>query len=49
VIVEVNPERIVVLRGIVRDAEQRDEAIRLARVAGVAEVRPRINVQRSWN
>jgi hypothetical protein len=47
--VEVSPERVVTLRGIVRDAEQRDEAVRLARVNGVAEVRQRINVQRSWN
>ena len=47
--VEINSERIVILRGILRNTEQRDEAVRLARVAGVAEVRPRINVQQSWN
>ncbi len=46
--VEVSSEGIVTLRGVVRDPEQRDEAVRLARVAGVSEVRPQINVQRSW-
>ena len=46
--VEVDAERIVTLRGIVRDIAERDEAIRLAHVKGVTEVRPRINVQKSW-
>ena len=46
--VEVNAERVVTLRGIVRDTEQRDEAVRLARVTGVVEVRPRINIAGSW-
>jgi len=46
--VEVSPERVVTLRGVVRDTEQRDEAVRLARVTGVVEVRPRINVVGSW-
>jgi serine/threonine-protein kinase len=47
--VEVGPNGVVTLRGIVRDAAQRDEAARLARIAGVSEVRLRINVQSSWN
>ena len=47
--VEVSPTGVVTLRGIVRDAAQRDEAARLARLAGVSEVRLRVNVQSSWN
>jgi osmotically-inducible protein OsmY len=47
--VEINTEGVVILRGIVRDAKQRDEAVRLARIAGVADVRPHINVKDSWN
>jgi osmotically-inducible protein OsmY len=39
----------VTLSGIVRDATQRDEAAGLVRIAGVSEVRLRINVQKSWN
>jgi len=49
VAVEVSSEGIVTLRGIVRDAAQRDEAARLARVGGVTDVRLRVNVQSSWN
>jgi hypothetical protein len=37
------------LRGIVKDPAQRDEAASLARVAGAAAVRLRINEQSSWN
>jgi serine/threonine protein kinase len=47
--VEVSSEGVVTLRGIVRDATQRDEAARLARVSGVTDVRLRVNVQSSWN
>jgi osmotically-inducible protein OsmY len=47
--VEVSGDGVVILRGIVAETAQRDEAIRLARVAGVTEVRSRINVQKSWN
>jgi serine/threonine protein kinase len=46
---EVSSEGVVTLRGIVRDATQRDEAARLARVSGVTDVRLRVNVQSSWN
>jgi predicted Ser/Thr protein kinase len=47
--VEVSSEGVVTLRGIVRDATQRDEAGRLARVSGITDVRLRVNVQSSWN
>jgi serine/threonine-protein kinase len=47
--VEVGPNGVVTLRGIVRDAAQRDEAATLARLDGVSEVRLRVNVQSSWN
>jgi serine/threonine-protein kinase len=47
--VEVSPTGVVTLHGIVRDAAQREEAARLARLAGVSEVRLRVNVQSSWN
>jgi serine/threonine protein kinase len=46
--VEVDAQRIITLRGIVRDVAEREEAVRLARVKGVTEVRPRINVRDSW-
>jgi serine/threonine protein kinase len=49
VTVEVSPNGVVTLRGIVRDVAQRDEAARLARLAGVSDVRLRVNVQSSWN
>ena len=49
VTVEVGPNGVVTLRGIVRDATQRDEAANLVRMAGVNEVRLRVNVQSSWN
>jgi hypothetical protein len=49
VTVEVGPNGVVTLRGIVRDAAQRDEAATLARLDGVSEVRLRVNVQSSWN
>jgi serine/threonine protein kinase len=50
VTVEVGPNGVVTLRGIVRDATQRDEAANLVRLAGgVSEVRLRVNVQSSWN
>ena len=47
--VEVSSEGVVTLRGIVRDAAQRDEAARLARGNGVTDVRLRVNLQSSWN
>jgi osmotically-inducible protein OsmY len=47
--VEVGPNGVVTLQGIVLDAAQRDEAATLARLDGVSEVRLRVNVQRSWN
>jgi predicted Ser/Thr protein kinase len=46
--VEVDAERTVTLRGVVRDEAERVEAVRLARVKGVTDVRPRINVRDSW-
>jgi serine/threonine-protein kinase len=49
VTVEVGPNGVVTLRGIVRDVTQRDEAANLVRLAGVSEVRLRVNVQSSWN
>jgi predicted Ser/Thr protein kinase len=49
VTVEVGPNGVVTLRGIVRDITQRDEAANLVRLAGVSEVRLRVNVQSSWN
>jgi hypothetical protein len=49
VTVEVGPNGVVTLRGIVRDATQRDEAASLVRLAGVSEVRLQVNVQSSWN
>jgi len=49
VTVEVGPNGVVTLRGIVRDATQRDEAAKLARMAGVSDVRLQVNVQSSWN
>jgi hypothetical protein len=49
VTVEVGPNGVVTLRGIVRDVTQRDEAANLVRQAGVSEVRLRVNVQSSWN
>ena len=49
VTVEVGPNGVVTLRGIVRDVTQRDEAANLMRLAGVSEVRLRVNVQSSWN
>jgi osmotically-inducible protein OsmY len=49
VTVEVGPNGVVTLRGIVRDVAQRDEAANLVRLAGVSEVRLRVNVQSSWN
>jgi osmotically-inducible protein OsmY len=45
----VGPNGVVTLRGIVRDATQRDEAASLVRLAGVSEVRLQVNVQSSWN
>jgi hypothetical protein len=48
-VVEVGPDNVVTLRGVVRDAAQREEAATLARVAGAADVRLQINVQSSWN
>jgi serine/threonine protein kinase len=49
VTVEVGPNGVVTLSGIVPDVTQRDEAAGLVRIAGVSEVRLRINVQKSWN
>ena len=49
VTVEVGPNGVVTLSGIVRDATQRDEAAGLVRIAGVNEVRLRVNLQSSWN
>jgi len=49
VTVEVGPNGVVTLSGIVPDITQRDEAAGLVRIAGVSEVRLRINVQKSWN
>jgi len=49
VTVEVGPNGVVTLRGIVLDVTQRDEVANLVRLAGVSEVRLRVNVQRSWN
>jgi hypothetical protein len=49
VTVEVGPNGVVTLRGIVRDAAQRDEVATLARLDGVSEVRLQVNLQSSWN
>jgi serine/threonine-protein kinase len=48
-VVEVSPDNVVTLRGVVRDAAQREEAATLARTAGAADVRLQVNVQSSWN
>jgi hypothetical protein len=46
--VDVNPDRIVTLTGIVRNQEQKALAMNVARVPGVKDVRPQINVQEKW-
>lgn len=46
--VEVSADRIVTLSGVVRNQEQKVLAMNVARVPGVKDVRPQINVQEKW-
>jgi osmotically-inducible protein OsmY len=50
VTVEVGPDGVVMLTGVVQSADQRTESVRLATaVPGVTDVKQRINVQQSWS
>jgi hypothetical protein len=46
--VEVSPDGIVTLTGVVRNQEQKALALAVARVPGVNSVKPNINVQERW-
>lgn len=49
VTVEIAPDRVVTLTGVLRDREQRERTVRLVEaVPGVKQVRPNINLQESW-
>jgi hypothetical protein len=50
VIVDITTGGVVTLTGVLRNNDERNETVRLAgEVPGVSEVKPRINVQQSWN
>jgi osmotically-inducible protein OsmY len=49
VVVQIGGDGIVTLTGVLQDADQRNETVRLAaEVPGVTGVRQQINVQQSW-
>jgi len=50
VTVDINSDRVVTITGVLRDEEQRREAVRLAReVQGVSDVKQKINLRKSWS
>jgi TIR domain/BON domain len=49
VTVDVTPDRVVILTGVLRDATQRDQAVGLAQgTPGVSDVRANLNLSESW-